>query len=181
MLEAALRDSPRLAEANARWLAAQAQAAAAAAGQQPAARFKGSEERLKVPSGFGPYLLGGHTVWYGSLGAALSWDPDLWGQHADQGAAARHLSDAADMDRADARLLLSGAVVQAYLQLDRADALEDIAADTAGTARAHRGDHAPARGGWTGHACGAAGGRGCGAADAPGAAAGAGAGGAGAP
>ncbi|HTT04194.1 MAG TPA: efflux transporter outer membrane subunit, partial [Steroidobacteraceae bacterium] len=130
LLDEALRDNPRLAEANARWQAAVAEAAAAAAGQQPAARFKGSEERLKVPSGFGPYLLGGHSVWYGSLGAALSWDPDLWGQHGDQSAAARRLSGAADMDRVEARLLLSGAVVQAYLQLDRADALEDIAADT---------------------------------------------------
>lgn len=130
LVEAALRDNPRLAQANARWQAAAAAAAAAAAGQQPAARFKGSEERLKVPSGFGPYLLGGRTVWYGSLGAALSWDPDLWGQHAAQSAAAQRLSTAADMDRAAARLLLSGAVVQAYLQLDRADALEDIAADT---------------------------------------------------
>lgn len=130
LVETALRDNPRLAEANARWQTAAAEAAAAAAGQQPAARFKGSEERLKIPSGFGPNLLGGQTVWYGSLGAALSWDPDLWGQHAAQSAAARRLSSAADMDRAEARLLLSGAVVQAYLQLDRADALEDIAADT---------------------------------------------------
>jgi len=130
LVDEALRDSPRLAEANARWQAAEAQAAAAQAAQQPGARFKVSEERLKVPSGFGPYLLGGQSVWLGSLGAALSWDPDLWGQRADESAAARRLSGAAGMDRAEARLLLSGAVVQAYLQLDRAAALEAIAADT---------------------------------------------------
>ncbi|HEX4051730.1 MAG TPA: efflux transporter outer membrane subunit [Steroidobacteraceae bacterium] len=130
LMDAALRDNPRLAEANARWQDAEAQAAASAASQLPAANFKASEERLKVPAGFGPYLLGGRSVWFGSLGAALSWDPDLWGRHADQDAAAHRLSAAADMDRAEARLLLSGALVQAYLQLDRADALEDIASDT---------------------------------------------------
>ena len=130
LMSEALRDNPRLAEANARWQDAEAQAAAAAAARLPDARLKASEERLKVPSGFGPYLLGGHTVWYGSLGAALSWDPDLWGEHADQAAAVDRLSDAAGMDRAEARLLLSGALVEAYLQLDRAYALQDIAADT---------------------------------------------------
>jgi len=130
LMSAALQDNPRLAEANARWQAAQAQAAAARATQLPAAQFKGSEERLKVPQGFGPYLLGGQSVWFGSLGAALSWDPDLWGEHADESAAARRLAGAAAMDRAEARLLLGGAVMQAYLQLDRAYALEDIAADT---------------------------------------------------
>ncbi|HWG77415.1 MAG TPA: efflux transporter outer membrane subunit [Steroidobacteraceae bacterium] len=130
LMSEALRDNPRLAEANARWQDAEAQAAAAAAARLPDARLKASEERLKVPSGFGPYLLGGHTVWYGSLGAALSWDPDLWGEHADQAAAVDRLSDAVDMDRAEARLLLSGALVEAYLQLDRAYALQDIAADT---------------------------------------------------
>lgn len=130
LMEQALRDNPRLAEANARWQAAQAQAAAAHAAQLPDARFKTSEERLKVPQGFGPYLLGGQTVWFGSLGAALSWDPDLWGEQAHQSEAARRLAAAADLDRAEARLLLGGAVVQAYLELDRAYALESVAADT---------------------------------------------------
>lgn len=130
LMREALRDNPRLAEANSRWQAAQAEADAARAAQQPGARFKASEQRTKIPSGFGPYLLGGQSVWFGSLGAALSWDPDLWGQRADQSAAASRLAGAADMERAEARLLLSGAVVQAYLQLDRADSLQDIAADT---------------------------------------------------
>ncbi len=130
LMTQALRDNPRLAEANARWQAALAQAASADAGRQPDANFKASEERTKVPSGFGPYLLGGQSIWLGTLGASLSWDPDLSGLRADQSAAQHRLALAADMDQADARLLLSGAVVQAYLQLDRAAALEDIAADT---------------------------------------------------
>ena len=130
LMSDALRDNPRLAEAHARWQAALAQAAAARAAQLPGARVRASEERLKIPSGFGPNLLGGQTVWYGGLSAALSWDPDLWGQHADERAAAVHQAGAAEMDQSEARLLLSGAVVQAYLQLDRAAALEQIAADT---------------------------------------------------
>lgn len=130
LMQQALSANPSLAQANARWQAAQAQAAVERAAQLPEARLKAGETRLKVPSDFGPYLLGGSSIWLGNLGAALSWDPDLWGAHADQAAAARHLADAADLDSATARLLLSAALTEAYLDLQRAYALEDIAADT---------------------------------------------------
>ncbi|HTW73444.1 MAG TPA: efflux transporter outer membrane subunit [Steroidobacteraceae bacterium] len=130
LMAEALSGNPTLAEANARWQSALAQAAGARAAQLPDARLRGGETALKVPDGFGPYLLGGHDIWLGNLGAVLSWDPDLAGEHADQAAAARSLARAAELDRADARLLLTGAVAEAYLDLDRAYALEDIAADT---------------------------------------------------
>jgi NodT family efflux transporter outer membrane factor (OMF) lipoprotein len=130
LMAEALSGNPTLAEANARWQAALAQAAGARAAQLPAAKLSGGETRLKVPQGFGPYLLGGKSVWLGNLGAALSWDPDLAGEHAAQTAVARSLASAADLDRANARLLLTGAVAEAYLDLDRAYALEDIAAET---------------------------------------------------
>lgn len=130
LMDEALSGSPTLAEATARWQAAVAQAAGAHAAQLPAARLSGGETRLKVPQGFGPYLLGGHSVWFGNLGAVLSWNPDLAGERAAQTAAARSLVQAADLDRENARLLLTGAVSEAYLDLNRAYALEDIATDT---------------------------------------------------
>jgi NodT family efflux transporter outer membrane factor (OMF) lipoprotein len=134
LMSEALGGSPTLAQATARWQAALAEAASAQSAQRPAARLSASERRLKVPQGFGPYLLGGHSVWLGHLGAVLSWDPDLGGERADESAAAHRLAQAARLDRANARLLLTGAVAEAYLNLDRAYALEDIAAD----ARAQR-------------------------------------------
>jgi NodT family efflux transporter outer membrane factor (OMF) lipoprotein len=130
LMDQALSGNPSLAEADSRWQAAVAQAAGARAMQLPAARLTGREMRLKVPDGFGPYLLGGRSVWLGNLGAVLSWNPDLAGEHAAQTSAARNLAHAAELDRANARLLLTGAVTEAYLDLDRAYALEDIAADT---------------------------------------------------
>ncbi len=130
LMAEALRGNPTLAEANARWHSALAQAAGAHAAQLPDLHLSGAETFGKIPNGFGPYLLGGHHIWLGDLGPALSWDADLAGQHADQAAAARSLARAAAMDRADARLLLTGAVAQAYLDLARAYALEDIATDT---------------------------------------------------
>lgn len=130
LMDEALSGSPTLAEANARWQAAVAQAAGARSAQLPAARLSGGETRLKVPQGFGPYLLGGKSVWFGNLGAVLSWNPDLAGEHAAQTAAARSLAQAAELGRDNARLLLTGALSEAYLDLNRAYELEDIAADT---------------------------------------------------
>jgi NodT family efflux transporter outer membrane factor (OMF) lipoprotein len=127
LIDEAVRGSPRLAEAQARLRTAQAQADAVHAGQLPDLHFSASESRTQIPTGFGPYLLGGHGVWFGNLGAVLSWDPDLWGQRAATREAARDQARAADLDRAEARLLLTGAVVQAYLDLNLAYELEAVA------------------------------------------------------
>jgi NodT family efflux transporter outer membrane factor (OMF) lipoprotein len=55
------------------------------------------------------------------------WDLDLWGKHADAFAQAGALSRAAGLDIDNARLMLAGALVQAYIDLDRAYAQADIA------------------------------------------------------
>jgi NodT family efflux transporter outer membrane factor (OMF) lipoprotein len=123
----ALQSNPGLAEASARLREAQAQAAVARSGQWPRAGLSAGENRLKFPSGFPPALDAGSSVWAGDLGATLSWDLDVWGQHADVTAQARALSDAARLDIEQARLMLTGAVVQSYIDLQRAGALEDIA------------------------------------------------------
>src|SRR3984957_2981705 len=118
LIEDALRDNPGL---------AQAQAAAAHAAQLPAMKLSAGETRLKIPSSFPPAIAGGQTVWAGDLGGVLSWDLDLWGEHADEAAQARALADAAELDIDDARLLLAAALVQSYIDLYRSYALADIA------------------------------------------------------
>jgi NodT family efflux transporter outer membrane factor (OMF) lipoprotein len=58
----------------------------------------------------------------------LSWDLDFWGRQADGVARARDLAQASNLDIDHARLLLAGAIAQAYVDLYRAYALADIAA-----------------------------------------------------
>ena len=90
-------------------------------------KLSGSERRLKIPTGFPAAIGGGQSVWLGDLGAVLSWDLDLWGEHADAAAQTRALAQAAKLDIDNARLLLAGALVQSYIDLDRSYALADIA------------------------------------------------------
>lgn len=127
LIEQALRTNPGLQQAGARLRLAQAQAAAAHAAELPAAKFDAGETRLKIPSGFPTALDSGQTVWAGDLGALLSWDLDLWGKQADAVAQARALLQAANLDLEHARLLLTGALVQAYIDLYRSYAFAEIA------------------------------------------------------
>ena len=136
LIEQALTDNPGLAEAVARLRLAEAQAQGARAAQLPGARLTGGETRLKIPSSFPLAIAGGQTVWLGNLGARLSWDLDLWGEHAATAAQTRALAQAARVDIDNARLLLAGALVQSYIELYRSYALADIA-ERAEAQRAH--------------------------------------------
>ena len=107
-IEPAQRDNPGLAQATARLRLAEAQVQAARSAQLPDAKLTGGETRLKIPGGFPAAIAGGQTVWLGDLGAVLSWDLDLWGEHADAAAQTRALAAAARLDIDDARLLLTG-------------------------------------------------------------------------
>jgi len=126
LIHDALQNNPGLTQAGTRLREAQAQSAVAHAGLLPGLRLSGGETRLKIPSGFPPALDAGASVWAGDLGAVLSWDLDLWGKHADTFAQAGALSRAAGLDIDNARLMLAGALVQAYIDLDRAYAQADI-------------------------------------------------------
>lgn len=128
LIERTLSDNPSLAESAARLRTAQAQIEAAHAAELPQLRLSGGETRLKVPPGFGPYLLGGQTVWLGNLGARLSWDLDLSRRQSHELAAARDQAQAARLDVESARLLLAAAVTQTYIALYRSYALADVAA-----------------------------------------------------
>ena len=128
LIEHALTANPSLAQATAQLRAAQAQVGAARAGQWPKADFSGSALRQHAPDNylFPPPLAGG-DFWMAQVGASLSWDVDFWGKQADAVSEARALAQAADLERENARLLLAAALVQAYVDLYRADALADIA------------------------------------------------------
>lgn len=131
LITQALRNNPNLIEASTRVREAQAQAMQARAGRFPSAKVSGGETRLKIPSGFPPALDAGHTVWAGDLGVSLAWDLDLWGKRADAFAQALALDRAAGLDLDSARLLLTGSVVQSYIDLNRAYLRADIAERTA--------------------------------------------------
>jgi NodT family efflux transporter outer membrane factor (OMF) lipoprotein len=124
----ALRDNPGLSEAQARLRQAQAQVIGARAAQLPGVKLSGTEKRVKIPEGFPAAIGGGQTVWLGDLGAVLSWDLDLWGEHADSVRQTGALATAAGLDIDNARLLLTSALVQSYVDLYRSYALADIAA-----------------------------------------------------
>jgi NodT family efflux transporter outer membrane factor (OMF) lipoprotein len=130
LIAQALKDNPGLIEVAARLGEAQAQATEARAARFPSAKISGGETRLKIPSGFPPALDAGHTVWAGDLGPSLAWDLDLWGKRADAFAQAIALSRAAGLDLDSARILLTGSVVQAYIDLNRAYMRADIAQRT---------------------------------------------------
>ena len=74
-----------------------------------------------------PYA--GATHWLGTEQANISWNLDFWGKQAAQLRKAKGLARAAEFDTAAARLALAGAFAQAYIGLDRAYKLGDVAAD----------------------------------------------------
>jgi NodT family efflux transporter outer membrane factor (OMF) lipoprotein len=126
----ALAGSPTLAEAAARLRVARAAVDRGRAGLHPQVTGLASEQqqlfsgRSVIPP---PY--GGSWQWVGSTEADLDWSLDLAGRQKAAVAAARASAGAAALDVAAARVVLSGSVAQAYVDLARADALAAIAGE----------------------------------------------------
>jgi NodT family efflux transporter outer membrane factor (OMF) lipoprotein len=111
-------NNPTLAGALARMRAAQAQLAVNQAEDLPQVTLDGSEQRTLFSKDYiipPPY--GGTWRWFGSLTTNLSWNLDFWGKQAALIAQARDKSLAAALDADAARLALSGAFAQAYINL----------------------------------------------------------------
>ena len=111
-------NNPTLAGALARMRAAQAQLAVNQAEDLPQVTLDGSEQRTLFSKDYiipPPY--GGTWRWFGSLTTNLSWNLDFWGKQAALIAQARDKSQAAALDADAARLALSGAFAQAYINL----------------------------------------------------------------
>jgi NodT family efflux transporter outer membrane factor (OMF) lipoprotein len=128
LIERALSESPSLAHAQARLREALAQTAIARAGLFPKARLDTSVQREHAPLNYivSPPLAG-TNFWVGQGGVSLSWDLDFWGRQADAVKQASALAQASNLDIDNAKLMLAGAVVQAYVELNRSYALMDIA------------------------------------------------------
>jgi len=130
LIDEALAGSPSLATAQARLRAAQGQAVAARAARLPTTTASVEADRQRYPEDYlFPPPFGGGYVNNGRAALDFSWDLDFWGRNKALLAAARSGVAAAEADRAAARLALTVAVVQAYIQLDLQFALLDVTND----------------------------------------------------
>ena len=134
LIDDSLANSPSLGEALIRVRGAQAQAIAAGAKLRPGFAIDGeetyqrlSENYIYPPKEAGFGLAGGDMAWLGQTTLNLSWDLDFWGHQDNLLKQARNKVVAAELDSATARLALSGAMAQSYVDLYRAYALVDIA------------------------------------------------------
>ncbi|MET0661343.1 MAG: efflux transporter outer membrane subunit [Steroidobacteraceae bacterium] len=124
----ALRDSPTLAQALARVRLAQAQANAANAANDPHFAVDAEEVWQRLSADYYiPPPFGGNRYWVGQATANLNWTLDFWGRQAASIRQAESQFAASRLDVDAARLALTGAVVQAYLNLQRTWELLDIA------------------------------------------------------
>lgn len=131
LMQKALADNPSLAQAIARVREAQSLADVTRAGLAPSVSFDAQEVRQRLSSHEPiPSPYNGTKRWLGSEGLNLSWNIDFWGRQASLLKQARSQTTAAALDVAGARLALSGAVAQAYIDLYRNDALADVAQRT---------------------------------------------------
>lgn len=131
LAEAMLRGNPTLSAAMARIRAAQSELAVNEAKDQPQVNLEGSEQRTLFSKDYiipPPY--GGSWRWFGQLTTNLSWDLDLWGKQQALIEKSRDTAKAAEYDAWAARLALSGALAQSYLNLMLAYENGDIAAAT---------------------------------------------------
>jgi NodT family efflux transporter outer membrane factor (OMF) lipoprotein len=128
LIRLGLKDSPTLAQAQARVAEALAQTQSAQSKRLPNASLDASALYQRAPANYLiPPPLAGHTFWEGQAGATLGWDLDFWGKQADAVHRAQSLARSAQYDADNARLMLAGAITQAYLELYREYALVDIA------------------------------------------------------
>lgn len=123
-----LKGNPTLAQAMARLRESEAAVDAARSQQFPQATFDAQEQRLQLSGRYViPPPFGGNTEWLGTFGANLSWYLDFWGREAALVERAKALANASELDTDGARLAIAGAVVDAYVQLDAAYKLADLA------------------------------------------------------
>lgn len=131
LMQQAVANNPSLAQAMARVRQAQAMADVTRASLSPSISYDAQETRQHFSrnSEIPPPFADG-TYWQGAQGLNLSWDLDFWGRQSSLLKQARSRTAAGTLDVASARLALSGAVVQAYVDLYRNYALADVAQRT---------------------------------------------------
>jgi len=132
LMQQALANNPSLAQALARVLEAQSVVDVNRAGLSPHVSFDAQETRKRL-SGRDPIPqpYPGTSQWLGSEGLNLSWNLDFWGRQSSLIKQAVAQTNGATLDVASARLALSGAVAQTYIDLYRNTTLADVAQRTA--------------------------------------------------
>jgi NodT family efflux transporter outer membrane factor (OMF) lipoprotein len=131
LADAALERNPTLESALARIRLAQAQVQATAGTRQPSTVISGEATRQRFPENYiYPPPLAGHTYWSGDVSLRFSWDLDLWGRQRALIDSMNASAEATGLDAAAARLAITASLTEAYLDLDRAYALADIAAQS---------------------------------------------------
>jgi NodT family efflux transporter outer membrane factor (OMF) lipoprotein len=120
--------SPTLEIAQARLRAAQAQVTRAKGVRAPQTSLDAEITKQKFPeNGLYPPPYAGNYVTDGRLALDFSYDIDFWGRNREALESARASAQAAEADKAAARLALSVAVARVYFQLDLAYAFLDVA------------------------------------------------------
>jgi NodT family efflux transporter outer membrane factor (OMF) lipoprotein len=131
LVEQAQAGNPSLAAALARVRTAQSAVSAARAETYPQLTFDAQDQRTYFSKSYIiPPPFAGTTQWYGTIQSNLSWSLDLFGKQQSQIDQLRASAHARELDATAARLLLAGQVTQAYIALNRAYALIDVAQET---------------------------------------------------
>jgi NodT family efflux transporter outer membrane factor (OMF) lipoprotein len=128
LIDEALADAPTLTVAEARLHAAQAAVVQANGVRKPSTAIneQTTRERLSANDLYPPPY-GGSYFTDSRLALDFSYDLDFWGRNRKALEAAQANAQAADADRAAARLALTVAIARAYIQLDLQYALHDVA------------------------------------------------------
>ena len=128
LVDESFMGSPTLEIAQARLRAAQSQATRAKAARLPTTSVDAEITKQRYPEqGLIPPPFAGSYVTSGQLALDFSYDIDFWGRNREALAAARANVQAAQADKAAARLALAVAVTRAYFQLDLYYAFLDVA------------------------------------------------------
>lgn len=131
LIGAARANNPTLAAALAHMRAAQAAVTTANAASLPQISLDAQEQRQKFSGTYiYPPPFAGNWNWIGTTQANLSWNLDFWGKQAALISQATDRAEASMLDAEAARLAISGALAQAYVGLERAYRLADVAAAT---------------------------------------------------
>jgi NodT family efflux transporter outer membrane factor (OMF) lipoprotein len=121
LIDESLRNAPNLVEAEARVRRAQALAEQARSAILPNLSANGDVAKTRQSQNLGipPQFVPRGYQPYGRVTADLNWDLDLFGRNRNTLAAATSEAEAAQMDAAEARLMLTTSVVSAYADLAR--------------------------------------------------------------
>jgi NodT family efflux transporter outer membrane factor (OMF) lipoprotein len=128
LIRAGLQNSPTLAQARSRVAEAVARTQALQSKLLPNVDYAAGVSYQRAPENYLiPPPLAGHSFWSGQAGVSLDWDLDFRGRQKDAVRSAQALAQSARFDADNARLILAGAIAQAYIELYRQYALAAIA------------------------------------------------------